>query len=97
MTESECPSPEITILDRPVDLVHNAVLTKWTTSCAGCGRWPERSQGGLMDTHKVTNYEPPAVRVLGTVQSLTQSGIPLKQYGGADGAMFSQQSVSWAS
>ncbi len=50
-----------------------------------------------MDTHKVTNYEPPAVRVLGTVQSLTQSGIPLKQYGGADGAMFSQQSVSWAS
>jgi hypothetical protein len=46
--------------------------------------------------NKTSNYEAPAVRVLGSVQLLTQS-IPLKQFGGADGAMFNQQSVSWAS
>ena len=50
-----------------------------------------------MNTQHVSQYEPPAVRVLGTVQLLTQSGIPLKQFGGADGAAFQQQSVSWAS
>ena len=50
-----------------------------------------------MNTKKPSHYEAPAVRVLGSVQQLTQSGIPLKQFGGADGAMFEQQSVSWAS
>ena len=50
-----------------------------------------------MHTNQTRGYEAPAVRVLGTVQVLTQSGIPAKQYGGADGAMFNQQSVSWSS
>jgi hypothetical protein len=50
-----------------------------------------------MNTSRASNYEAPAVRVLGSVQHLTQSGIPLKQFGGADGAMFNQQAVSWAS
>jgi hypothetical protein len=50
-----------------------------------------------MNTNPAATYEAPAVRVLGTVQVLTQSGLPLKQYGGADGAMYNQQSVSWAS
>ena len=50
-----------------------------------------------MNTNQTSTYEPPAVRVLGTVQVLTQSSPPAKQWGGADGAMFSQQSVSWAS
>lgn len=50
-----------------------------------------------MNTKSTSNYEAPAVRVLGTVQVLTQSGMPLKQYGGADGASYNQQSVSWAS
>jgi hypothetical protein len=49
-----------------------------------------------MSTKLKSTYETPAVRVLGSVQHLTQS-IPLKQFGGADGAMFAQQSVSWAS
>lgn len=50
-----------------------------------------------MNPNQTTNYEAPAVRVLGAVQALTQSSPPLKQFGGADGAMYEQQSVSWAS
>jgi hypothetical protein len=46
---------------------------------------------------KTSTYEAPAVRVLGPVQVLTQSGIPLKQYGGSDGASYNQQPVSWSS
>jgi hypothetical protein len=49
-----------------------------------------------MKTNQTNMYEAPAVRVLGSVQVLTQS-LPSKQYGGADGASYNQQSVSWAS
>jgi hypothetical protein len=41
-------------------------------------------------------YAPPRLRVLGAVHVLTQS-IPAKVIGGADGAFYEQQSVSWAS
>lgn len=44
-----------------------------------------------------SRYEPPQIRVLGSVYALTQSGPPAKQYGGSDGASYNQQSVSWTS
>jgi hypothetical protein len=43
------------------------------------------------------HYEPPRLRVLGPVHVLTQSGIPAKQFGGSDGAVYQNQDVSWAS
>ncbi len=46
--------------------------------------------------HTNTTYEPPRLRVLGSVHVLTQS-LPAKVYGGADGAVYQQQPVSWAS
>ena len=46
---------------------------------------------------KPPSYEPPRVQVLGPVHVLTQSGLPAKQFGGADGAMYQSTSVSWAS
>jgi hypothetical protein len=52
---------------------------------------------GMKEHTQPKSYEPPRVQILGPVHVLTQSGLPAKQYGGADGAMFNQQSVSWAS
>jgi hypothetical protein len=49
-----------------------------------------------METKKTSLYKPPRLKALGSVHDLTQS-IPLKVYGGADGALFNQQTVSWAS
>jgi hypothetical protein len=50
-----------------------------------------------MADHIRPPYEAPRIAVLGSVHELTQSGPPAKQVGGADGAMWNQQSVSWAS
>jgi alanine dehydrogenase len=54
------------------------------------------NKGGVMETRHNSPYEPPRLKVLGSVHELTQS-IPAKVYGGADGAMYNQQSVSWTS
>jgi hypothetical protein len=51
----------------------------------------------LKEAAQGTRYEPPQVRVLGSVRVLTQSSPPPKQFGGADGAVYDQQSVSWTS
>jgi len=50
----------------------------------------------LKEKEQGSHYVPPQVRVLGSVHALTQ-GLPAKQIGGADGAFYMGQSVSWAS
>ena len=72
--------------------------------CAHPNAWDRRlvreySKKGesLKESIPGSRYEPPQVRVLGSVYALTQSSPPAKQFGGADGAVYETQSVSWTS
>jgi hypothetical protein len=58
----------------------------------------ERKAGGELNksgTKTDTTYEPPRVRVLGSVHVMTQS--TNKTAGGADGLTFNQQPIHWTS
>ena len=44
-----------------------------------------------------TIWETPELTVFGTVENITTSAIPSKKLGGADGAVWQNQNVTWVS